>query len=65
MLDSCITNYFPHDKNLLLWVTVTSESGQIYYIVSDINRTMYYLYKGKKPTRYKSENASELYEKIK
>lgn len=60
MLDSCITNYFPHDKNLLLWVTAISESGQTYYIVSDVNRNEYSLWKGSKPTRYKSENPEEL-----
>lgn len=36
MLDSCVTNRFQYDKNLLLWLTYTGEDGQVWYIVSDL-----------------------------
>ena len=65
MLDSCITNYFPFDKNYLLWVTVKGESGTTYYIVSDQFRREYFLFKGKKQTAKKSENPLDLYKYIK
>ena len=36
MLDSCVTNRFQYDKNLLLWLTYTGEDSQVWYIVSDL-----------------------------
>lgn len=65
MLDSCITNYFEHDKNLLLWLTYTAENGQVWYIVSDFYRDEYQLWKGSKKTKYASDNPEDLYEHIK
>ena len=62
--DTCTTK-FPLDETLLLWVTQISETGKTYYIVSDTLRREYILYKGKKPTRYKSTNPLELYKYVK
>ena len=65
MLDSTICNPFPYDETMLLWVTVIGESGTTYYIVSDTLRQEYYLYKGKKKTKWESDNPLSLYNKIK
>lgn len=66
MLDSCVTNRFQYDKNLLLWLTYTGEDGQVWYIVSDLyRRNEYHLWKGNKKTRYTSDNPEDLYEHIK
>jgi hypothetical protein len=65
MLDTTICNVFPYDKTMLLWVTVTGESGTTYYIVSDTLRQEYYLYKGKKKTAKKSSNPMDLYKYVK
>ena len=65
MLDSTICNPFPYDETMLLWVTVVGESGTTYYIVSDTLRQEYYLYKGKKKTKWESDNPLSLYDKIK
>jgi hypothetical protein len=65
MLDSTICNVFPYDETMLLWVTAVGESGTTYYIVSDILRQEYYLYKGKKKTAKKSSNPMDLYEYVK
>lgn len=66
MLDSTYTTYFPIDNNFLLWVTVKSaESNTVWYIVSDLYRKQYFLFKENKQTRYKSENPLDLYNKIK
>lgn len=62
--DSCYTP-FPHDKELILWLTVKSESGVTYYVVSDMLRQTYYLYKGKKKTRWSSSNPLDLNKYIK
>ena len=56
---------FPHDKELILWLTVKSESGVTYYVVSDMLRQTYYLYKGKKKTAKKSNNPMDLYKYMK
>lgn len=65
MFDTTICNKFPLDETLLLWVTQISEAGKTYYIVSDTLRREYILYKGKKPTRYKSDDPSTLYKYMK
>ena len=65
MLDSCVTNYFQYDKNLLLWLTYTGEDGQVWYITSDIYRNKYQLWKNNKQTKYTSDNPEDLYEHIK
>lgn len=65
MLDSCVTNRFQYDKNLLLWLTYTGEDGQVWYIVSDFYRDEYFLWKNNKQTKYKSNNPEDLYEHIK
>ena len=65
MLDSCITNYFEHDKNLLLWLAYTGEDGQVWYIVSDLHRNKYFLWKDNKQTKYTSNNPEDLYKHIK
>lgn len=60
MLDSCIANYFPHNKNYLLWLAEISKSGETYHIVSDINRSVYHLFKGKEKTGHKATNPLDL-----
>ena len=65
MFDDTVCNEFPLDKTMLLWLTVKSESGTTYYIVSDNLRREYFLYKGKKKTAKKSENPQDLYKYIK
>ena len=65
MLNDTCETYFPIDKNYLLWVTHTCESGQVWYITSDILRTEYQLWKGKKKTLRKSNNPLDLYQYIK
>lgn len=65
MLDSCVTNRFQYDKNLLLWLTYTGEDGQVWYIVSDLYRNEYQLWKDNKKTRYISDNPEDLYKHIK
>lgn len=65
MLDSNVTNYFQYDKNLLLWLTYTDNDNQVWYVTSDIYRNEYQLWKGKKRTKYKSDNPTDLYKYIK
>ena len=65
MFDNPCYSPFPFDKSYLLWVTVKGESGNIYYIVSDVLRTEYYLWKGKKKTAKKSDNPMDLYKYVK
>lgn len=65
MLDSCVTNRFQYDKNLLLWLTYTGNDNQMWYITSDIYRNEYQLWKDNKKTRYTSDNPEDLYEHIK
>ena len=67
MLDSTIYNVFPYDESMLLWVTYTSSasSGQTWYITSDTLRREYQLWKGKKKTKWESDNPLSLYNKIK
>lgn len=65
LVDPTVYNEFPLNKEMLLWVTVTGESGNIYYIVSDKLRREYYLYKGNKQTAKKAENPSDLYKYVK
>ena len=65
MFDDTVCNEFPLDKTLLLWLTVKGESGTTYYIVSDILRTEYFLYKGKKKMSKSSINPQDLYKYVK
>ena len=65
MFDETVCSIFSIDKNYLLWLTYTTESGQVWYITSDILRTEYQLWKGKKKTKYKSDNPTDLYKYIK
>ena len=66
MLDSCVTNRFQYDENLLLWLTYTTgEDGQVWYIVSDLHRNKYFLWKDNKQTKYTSNNPEDLYKHIK
>lgn len=67
MLDSAICNVFPYDETMLLWVTYTSSdsSGQTWYVTSDVSRHTYQLWKGKKKTKWESDNPLSLYDKIK
>ena len=65
MFDDTVCNEFPLDKTLLLWLTAKGESGTTYYIVSDILRTEYFLYKGKKKMAKSSMNPQDLYKYVK
>ena len=57
---SSLVNEFPIDSNYLLWVTEIGESGNIYYIVSDKQRTNYFLFKGSKKLAKESVNPLDL-----
>ena len=46
----------------ILWVTVTGESGDVYYVTSDIHRTEYQLWHNGKLTWYKNSDPTELYQ---
>jgi hypothetical protein len=65
MLETTVNSQFQFDKSLILWVTVKGESGATYYIVSDVLRREYYLYKGEKKTAKKSSNPMDLYKYVK
>lgn len=65
MFDETVCTPFPYDKTLLLWLTVKGESGAIYYIVSDIFRNEYQLWKGSKKTKWSSDNPLDLNKYIK
>ena len=65
LVDPTVYNEFPLNKEMLLWVTVTGESGNIYYIVSDKLRREYFLWKGNKQTAKKSTNPTDLYKYVK
>ena len=62
---SSLVNEFPIDSNYLLWVTEIGESGNIYYIVSDKQRTKYFLFKGSKKLAKESVNPLDLEKYIK
>ena len=64
MTDESYTT-FPHSPDMVLWVTVKSKSGKTYYIVSDKFRREYYLWRDKKPTKYKSADPTCLNKYIK
>lgn len=65
MIDDTIANYFQINKNFLLWVTHKTTDGQLWYVVSDLFRNEYYLFKGKRQLKHKSENPLDLYKYIK
>lgn len=67
MFDNPCFSPFPYDKNLVLWLTYTpsDKTGQVWYIVSNVIRTEYYLYKGKKKTKWVSDNPLALYDHMK
>lgn len=65
MIDETIENYFPINKDYLLWVTHKTRDGQLWYIVSDLLRNEYYLFKGKRQLKHKSDNPQDLYKYIK
>lgn len=64
-MNNAITTPFFYDKTLLLWLTYTSETGQIWYVTSDVMRLKYQLWKGKKKTKWESGLSLSLYGKIK
>ena len=67
MLETTVYSQFQFDKSLILWLTYTSsdKDGQVWYIVSNVIRTEYYLYKGKKKTKWMSDNPLTLYDHMK
>lgn len=65
MLDPTVTNIFPLDSSLLLWLTYKSEGGHFYYVVSDMFRNEYYLFKDKRRLAKKSSNPCDLYKYMK
>lgn len=64
-MNDCCTTTFEYDDTKYLWLTYKAKNGQIWYIVSDYMRREYYLFKGKKQTRYKSDSPLSLYKYIK
>ena len=65
MLETTVYSQFQFDKSLILWLTVKGESGATYYVVSDILRTEYQLWKGPKKTKWSSDNPLDLNKYIK
>lgn len=65
MLETAVNSQFQFDKSLILWVTIKGESGATYYVVSDILRTEYQLWKGSKKTKWSSDNPLDLNKYIK
>lgn len=65
MLDFTVCTEFPIDNNYYVWLTYTSETGQVWYVTSDKMRTKYQLWKGKKKTARESSNPLDLYKYIK
>jgi hypothetical protein len=64
-MNDTITTPFQFDETLFLWLTYTTETNQVWYITSDITRRTYQLWKGKKKTKWESDNPLSLYDKIK
>lgn len=60
-----LVNEFHIDSNYLLWVTEIGESGNIYYIVSNKQRTKYFLFKGNKKLAKESTDPTSLEKYIK
>ena len=65
MFEETVCNVFPINPDYFIWLTYTSETGQVWRVVSNVMRTEYYLFKGDRQTRYKSDNPCELYKYIK
>ena len=65
MLETTVNSQFQFDKSLILWLTVKGESGATYYVVSDIFRNEYQLWKGSKKTKWSSDNPLDLNKYIK
>ena len=65
MIDDTVANYFPINDNFLLWLTYKTRDGHLWYVVSDLFRNEYYLFKDKRQLRYKSNNPLDLYKYIK
>lgn len=61
MINETVCTVFALAPEYFLWLTYTSESGTVYYVVSDKLRTEYYLFKGKRKLAKKSSNPSDLY----
>lgn len=65
MPETTVNSQFQFDKNLILWLTIKGESGTTYYVVSDIFRNEYQLWKGAKKTKWSSDNPLDLNKYIK
>ena len=65
MLETTVNSQFQFDKSLILWATIKGESGTTYYVVSDIFRNEYHLWKGSKKTKWSSDNPLDLNKYIK
>ena len=65
MFNNTVCNIFPLDNSLLLWLTYKTEEGVLYYVVSDMFRNEYYLFKGKRRLAKKSSNPCDLYKYMK
>lgn len=64
------TDNIKFGKNEKLWLTYKTESGNYYYVTSDVFRYNYYLYEKLRngdlvKTKHKADNPTELYEFIK
>lgn len=65
MFEETVCNVFPINPDYFIWLTYTSETGQVWYITSDRLRREYQLWHGKKLTARKAIDANELYKYIK
>lgn len=65
MLDPTILTPFEFNPEYYLWLTYTSESGQVWYITSNYLRTEYQLWKGKRKMAKTAIDANELYKYMK
>ena len=61
MFDDTVCTPFQYDDTLLLWVTYKCEDGNFYYVVSNQQRTEYYLYKNKRRLAKRSDIPTDLY----
>lgn len=64
MFEETVCSEFPIDSNYFLWLTYTANKTT-WYVTSDRMRRSYQLWKGKKKTKWESDNPLSLYNKIK
>ena len=65
MFDQTVLTPFEINPEYYLWLTYTSETGQVWYVTSNSLRTEYQLWKGKHKTAKTAIDANELYKFMK